>query len=279
MKTNELCKIVLAFPVNILKGITILVIILLTTYHSKAQITYVDIIPDTTISADSGFYNLDLNNDGVVDFGIVRKAWSLTYSNVTICSLQDSSFVAYYPVESCYNAWPFELNDSINQYNQWLNGSFGKVLAQTGPSYCMHSGSFIGKTNLYLGLKVIKNKHLYYGWLRVDVAADATWFRLKDYAFSGSGFLAGQILNKIDQSQTLKSRINISENATGIVVKPVSTELKFLSATLFNMVSQQSTLRIENNQIVMLKAAFKPGLYLMSLKTSGGQYFSKILIR
>ena len=279
MKTNPECNSIRILPVNILKGITILVIILLTTYPSKAQITYVDIVPDTTISADSGFYNLDLNNEGIVDFGIVRKAWSPPFSKVTISSLQDSSFVAFYPVESCYNAWPFALNDSINQYTPWINGAVGKVLAQTGATYCMHSGSFIGKTNLYLGLKVIRNGHRYYGWLRVDVAADATWFRLKDYAFSGSPLLAGQMLNNIDQYQEIKSMVNVSENETSIVIKPIHEGLKFISAAIFNMVSQQTALRIENNLIVILKTSCKPGLYLMSLKTNDGNYTLKLIIR
>ena len=46
---------------------TFIVTAMMISLSANAQIVYTDIIPDTTLS-NPGNYNLDLNNDGQIDF-------------------------------------------------------------------------------------------------------------------------------------------------------------------------------------------------------------------
>ena len=90
----------------------------------------------------------------------------------------------------------------------------------------MYSGSFGGQTHKYIGLKLVRNGIDYYGWLRIDVAADGSWIKLKDYAYTENGILAGLTIMNIDR-KTIESQLSNFVTETEIAIKP-NTNLRII---------------------------------------------------
>jgi hypothetical protein len=274
METKKLNRSFFRF---LLIGFPLLCVLLFNPLNTRSQITYVDIDPDTTIDTNNGFYNLDLNVDGINDFQIKL---SLLNENprVTIYPLNDSCFFAYFMVEGCVFAKRFELNDSISNSTQWWNYSLGGILALTGTTSCGTHGAFKGQNDKYLGLKLIKNGITYFGWSRIDVASDVTWFTLKDYANSTSGLLAGQTITIVSDNSTLNTEIKVIDNTLDIIIVPPIKE-KILYGVLINSCSQSKLISIKDNQIRISKANYQPGLYIVLFKTNSGNYSRKLIIK
>ena len=178
------------------------------TFKAEAQIMYTDVMPDDTIH--QGFFNLDLNNDGVVDFKLSQTS-DLTYEPMTSTQSSGPFWNAYKSnhifiqsqnriVNGCSALNPFPINqsDTINAQDNF--GIFGNLLRKTsygsgygtGLSGSSSSGCFLGNDK-YLGLKIIDNGETHYGWARLTVEQDK--IILKDYAINDtpdSSILAGE---------------------------------------------------------------------------------------
>lgn len=195
--------------------------------EADAQIIYTDIDPDTIIAVDAAFYELDLNADGTPDFTLTKRF--LASYNPTIYTTYGGVFAGSIQLNHIYGTaqgsnallgevspygfqYPFamDLDDEICDGGAWLNGnyqslaySYGyKLIIGTGLySYVQLSGDgnwFGGQTDKYLGLKLQDEGNTYYGWLRMDVAADNIAFAIKDYAFQSiadSCIRAGQLVD------------------------------------------------------------------------------------
>jgi hypothetical protein len=276
MKTRkEICSI--ERFLTIVRSVFIVgVFTFLFTSSADAQITYGDINPDITINTDEGFYDLDMNLDGIYDF----KIWLSLNPNprIKITTLNDNNSFAYYVVDGCFMAKRFELNDSIIINPPMGNYSNTGYLALTGVSFCMHSGAFIGQTDKYIGMKLIKNGITYYGWLRVDVAADATWFTVKDFAYSPTAFRAGQIISNMDENYEGNNEIKVFENESEIIVKPIANQ-KIIAGQITNLLSQANQISVDNDEIRIVKSKYRTGLYFLTLQTTSGKYSIKLLIK
>ena len=70
-----------------MKTIKSLLVCFLTTIlvlSANAQIVYTDVNPDST---SSGTYNLDINNDGIIDFTLRKTNSFHVYVHCTSCSV------------------------------------------------------------------------------------------------------------------------------------------------------------------------------------------------
>ncbi len=174
---------------------------------ADAQIMYTDVNPDIVIQ--NGFFNLDLNNDGVADFKLEQHSQNLwgnllhfTFENNYCLNNNEAMENIYYP------NFPYPLlgGVAINQNQIFGNGS---VLAfrsihstsstngqyATSTNYEGYFGLF-GINNQYLGLKLFSNGNTYYGWARLDVNILTSNIIIKDYAINltpDSSINAGQV--------------------------------------------------------------------------------------
>jgi len=159
---------------------------------ANAQIVYTDVNPNDTITcsgACTNSYNLDLDNNGSIDFTIVYNHPFLNYF-VTITS-NDSNQVAAsnYPLA-------LNLNDSINQ-----NLSFTSTIS-TLRAYVQAHGGFWGYLGYfagdhYIGLRLKDGTNYYYGWARVYVILNQSvhFCVIEEYAYNSIAnqfILAGQ---------------------------------------------------------------------------------------
>ncbi len=153
------------------------------------QVNHVD-IPDTTVSTHKGYYDLDLDSDGVSDFRFTQ------YLDTGNTGLIDAIFVT--PFDSVYGRtmgdpqngfnYPFKLNagDSINFDSDWRgNGETqpGYLVSQYNGTPYPNSNWKGPVTGGFLGVRIFKNTGLHMGWVRLDIAADNRSFTIRDYAF------------------------------------------------------------------------------------------------
>jgi len=248
--------------------------VLFFSFGIKAQIIYTDINPDTVL-AIGGSFDLDLDVDGLADFHYAITNDTI-YPMIDISVLHDSSYVANYIVDGCGLAIPLSLNDSIAYAPYFTYRPEGYLIAFFGPSYCNHSGLFAGTEDKYMGFWIIRNGQNCYGWMRMDVSSDATRMRLKDYGYSCTGILAGQIINKIDD-KTLESKIIVQRDGNHIIIKP-TYNLEIIDASLINLTSRTSQLQVINNEVRIDNSNYAPGIYVVRLNTPEGGCTIKIMI-
>lgn len=200
-------------------------------------VVYTDIDPDETYGASGDLFELDLNDDGVIDFQIYKY---LINTNTTFSTTGGGTFPGSIQVNHIFalptsgNAiqastgsggyfYPYalgagdnigageEMNEASAQsvvYSQLWNIEFapGSIYAYQ----VFDDGNwFGGQTDKYLGLRFEADGNEHYGWLRMDVADDNIEFTVKDYAFNSvpeEDIEAGQdeilsVNNQIDASK------------------------------------------------------------------------------
>jgi hypothetical protein len=174
---------------------------------AQARIIYTDINPDTTKTglvefSTSQTYNLDLNNDGTIDFMIKAYASHIYFSaaaGVEIYSLKTDKVARdNFPLDSSLLAMNY--GDTIRSNLNWVNttnsaSKFLRAYANPGNRWW---GNWTDSTDHYLGLKIKQGSNTYYGWVRLSVSViiGKSSVTIKDYAYNSipdKRILAGQM--------------------------------------------------------------------------------------
>lgn len=170
----------------------------LVSSNAKANIVYTD-IPDQTFSTNGQFYDLDLNNDGTMDFrlSITKILQSNQYSSYTTgIKLNAVSIQPFNNNEAIITGGAYidalVLNTPINQAANWnVNannlGYFYSYFYISSSGWGFNSsnsnGNWNNQQNKYIGLKLKVSGKNYYGWFRLDVANQYESFTVKDFAY------------------------------------------------------------------------------------------------
>lgn len=172
--------------------------VLLCSDQAVAQTLYTDVNPDTLIN--NSFFNLDLNNDGVVDFKLQHFIETIipapnAFSSFDVATIQPQEpgnlmGAAIIGGAACLNSGPMPLpfDSPVNGHMNFNDNSLLRyqlhIEAPQGYSNSFTLGCFWDTDDQYIGLKVIKNGDTYYGWARVQlgVTPGTNDILLKDYA-------------------------------------------------------------------------------------------------
>ncbi len=173
---------------------------MLCASHAQGAVVYT--LAETK-GPGNGILAIDLNHDGIVDFGI-------TFFSVSVDgSIEKSTFVVEYDQNGVAIASPgfgraFTFGQGIGSKEAFVEGDATLVLAAyyfyLGPlsSRSTIGGEFLNTKNKFLGLQLQFNGKTYYGWARVDVKyirGQQMMYELVDYAYQdepGRAILAGQ---------------------------------------------------------------------------------------
>ena len=160
----------------------------------KAQPDTVLTVVDTTLDMNGQSFDIDLDTNGVVDFRINQIIDSTNF-DITGVTIQARGPAANQVLGLDYQNYnyPFKLNvgDTIGPGKPFtgvgVNDRLGYLgLIVDGASY--PNSQFVnGVTDGFLGVRFEGNLdsivETYYGWIRVDVAADLRSITIKDYAY------------------------------------------------------------------------------------------------
>ena len=174
-----------------------------TTVDENSLIIYTDIEPDFSGENPEDSYELDLNNDQIIDFTISLfndngREFLLIASN-TVADNRIMSVAPWYTY-----SLPLSADSEILNLSGTGNGKFYAVVSIISSEDCFENENsddcqfdWSGKEDRYLGLRlnIDGHKHSYYGWARLSVTTPNQWI-IKDYAYNvtpNSTILAGQV--------------------------------------------------------------------------------------
>jgi hypothetical protein len=163
----------------------------LGTGQVQAQYQYTD-IPDTTIDFNNGFYNLDIDQDGQMDFTLTQYVDTGVSGNINAVLIQPyTNTINRVAGERFGNFnYPFNLQAAtvVDASTDWqgAGGQFttGYLAFEVGGTSYPNS-NWIGPVgDGFLGLELRKNGLPYYGWARLDIGEDSKSFTVKDFSIN-----------------------------------------------------------------------------------------------
>jgi len=266
---------------------------------SQAQVMYTDVNPDGDLSTPQGTYDIDFNNDAVIDVSFVyTKATGATGS------ISGQTYVATYDMQvvanTAGNNWIVPSSTSNNLPTALYagqpigtSGNFGG--ATNGPvgghvdaliggliPYSLDVGNFRGAEG-FLGVSFDIGGSTHYGWIRLETALDGTSTTIKDYAYdatAGTTILAGNTgSGSVDVAETLEDVTTI-RNFDNKVVINFERQLTDANVTVTNLSGQQVANEKVTSQIQELDLnELSSGIYLVTIQSEMGALTKRVYVR
>jgi len=272
---------------------------------ANAQIVYTDVDPDETVGTGDS-YDLDMNNDGDVDFTINMTSItipSLFYTTAFHSVYYDAviNFMKIYPTSgNAVNAYTlstfsggtvgygYALNNGedigpsanmLENSTQYLGAYLG-ILDYPAPGdiYSFSSfGEWPTKESKFLGVRFAADGNDHYGWVRIT--CENLEITIEDYAYNGTpdGEIgAGDMPTAIETVLTDNQLSAYSfGNTINVVVKDITSDA---TVSVFNTTGQkvyQNGLNLSGMQITLDNAA--TGNYTLQITTADNATYSKQL--
>ena len=282
MKKQLLKKLYACLPV----GMAFIVTTMMFSVSANAQIVYTDVNPDTTVTCSitpcAKSYNLDLNNDGTVDFTLYTSRYSDPCNN-TKQEVYISSQSGNGTVTLMMNA-----NDTISS-NLAFSASNGILRSVSSPislvfnSCISSSGNWTSGTDHYLGLQIAVGSNTYYGWVLLNVALSQpgrgypgfVYFRVKDYAYNSipdQPILAGQTITTGINENSFASSINLFPNpANDHLTIALGSNNKKVEVTISDITGKTvyTTTADDSDKIEVNTSEFAEGIYIVQIQAGG----------
>jgi len=248
--------------------------------NTQGQIIYHDVNPDVTLTGSDSL-NLDINNDGIIDFTLyhMHVVYGANVADVAMLTPKDTNKI----LSSGSYLQLLDLNDRIsNNENVW--GTSGTFIAKgmySGAPF--ESGHWVGGvTDKFAGFRFAKNGNWYYGWARFDVAADAKSFKIKDWgynSFANSPIKAGQQTSSINEGDK-NHEISVYLNNKTLIIKQKKDISENVNIHIYNAAGQEIIkTNLVNNQAEINLIDTVPGLYIVRIDSQKGSSSHKIILQ
>ena len=194
----------------LLKKYNIMSVAALASLSTNAEIIYTDVDPDLTFTENEESYQLDLNNDEVVDFTIVNYSFSFGFPGFFsinrfgvdiemgngngVLGFLSNYTTSYGSMATNTLMTPVRANEIISSNQEFVSSSNPLFaffdISYGGDSFTFTQGNFKDTIfDQFMGLKFNAGGQTLYGWARVSVKADENGqsFTVFDYAYEDSG--------------------------------------------------------------------------------------------
>ncbi len=240
--------------------------------NAMGQVDYTDIDPDETI--DDTSYDVDFNNDGTIDFTITNSGASgaaVRMYNTQSNSVLGANFGGNYNYPYVLvNSAPIASsgNFTAHPYYQTLNWN---GCAYTNSNWCG------GITDAFVGVRFNVGAEQHYGWIQLDVPADATTFTIKGFAFEATPdteILAGDTGLGIDQNAFEGFTYFMDENSNLNLKAATAIE----SVSVFNVLGQNVINKSLNaNSALVAMDGMTSGVYIATVTIEGQKQSFKVI--
>jgi hypothetical protein len=254
------------------------------------SVVYTDVAPDSLLGL-SGVYNLDLNNDAVADFELAQRS-GVYYSFISYDAVTVNPLMAVNAVDtSGGTGTPTALDAGIvvDATLNWIDSTqmaaitppTANGLALVVPTFSFSGGNFLGATGKFLPLRFTVSGVQLYGWVRLNVAADARSFTVIDYAYTNvpnSYSITGAVVGISEAAKN--DNVNIYSYNSEINVKLDPNVSPEGIVTVTNMLGQVvANTQISNSETVIPMGTAKAGIYLVTVKDDSGSYTKRVSIK
>ena len=283
-----------------------LLLLALIATQANAQIIYTDVIPDATYNLIGQTCNLDLDNNGQVDFQLYRSEVPQVCSGFggpcvlpiaeqrIMIDRVGTNEIAY--VSPWGGQWPQSLslgqlidaNTDMSETNHMIRRYRSGGSCPGGGAACVPDPpiTWAATPQGYLGLRFDIAGATHYGWARLNVPA-ATSFTLKDYAYNSvpdEGIIAGDhgsVSTGIASSalRTMQVSPNPFSSTLSISLPTGTTgsvSCRVLSLTGQAVITRTAAATSGPSSITLDLASLAPGTYLLEMQTGGERIVRKV---
>jgi hypothetical protein len=235
---------------------------------ANGQIVFTD-IDDVAMSPGDPAVNIDFDENGSIDFSLQNfdatgGAGAVIFPGVN-GSTVSNSFVGFANGNFQY---PSNLAEG-DVIDATASTTAAATRADLNFYSCAYSGSQFcgGNTDAYIGLVFNLDGASHYGWVKIDLTADATTYTVKSYAFNS---VAGEA---ISAGQTLSLEDNKIEGFSSYVSNDVLTlnaRTPMESLTIHNISGQELISRKLSNSTELIDlSALSTGVYIATVSVEG----------
>lgn len=180
----------------------------LAAHSAQGEVVYTDVDPDVTVDIPGTGVELDLNDDGVVDFTffftstnffyftywgglnayVVNAIFASPKNENGIAALSEGGGAYAYPyaISSGLEIGPYAGNFMQNAY-QTLVYQFYAIISSFFYYPIVAAGEWIfGQADKFVGLQLQEGDSTYYGWIRLTVDPSNRAFTIKDIAYENT---------------------------------------------------------------------------------------------
>lgn len=257
---------------------------------ASAQIVYTN-ITDTTLVNNGDFFDISLNNDGIMEVRLLMTKYTSSYYSASfrlnmaeVQPLNSADVNMSFSVTSTYSSTSFGIamalnnNQAINNsLNTWSNtsayvGGYAYINNSTS-TFTTSIGQFPGAGDKYLGVKFTVGTNVHYGWVRLDMSALSDSLTIKDYAYHSTpntpiaagdtGLTVG--VNKVKNAK----QFNFYATEGRIIFKDKLEPSTVLSVfDLSGKLIERRTLSIEQTDVSLNQSL--NGVYIVELRNGEG---------
>lgn len=245
---------------------------------ATGQIDYTDVDPDEVLTGTR--FLLDLNGDGTTDYEISNDGLfsGATPGTTARVYTSNSSSILGLNGGGNYN-YPFVLSDGApidDAQSTWIANENYQTLNWQGCAYT-NSQWCDGQVDKYLGLRITIGGDKFYGWVRMDIPADASSITIKDYAINtvaNEGIVAGDTGTVgVGENSFQGFKYAVANNQLTL-----STNTPMDKVSLHNMLGQEviSQKLSSNNETVNL-SGLQAGIYIATVSINGNNKTVKLV--
>jgi hypothetical protein len=260
-----------------------------TAAAADAQIVYTDINPDTVLTVTNGTvasYEVDFDNDGNSDvavstYGYLYGSYQINYSftNVapnTVAALLGATG-SYGPEATGLSVGTFIDPAATTWMDTTAAGGtfFWNVAGMTGSGTPL-AGTIATDADAYLAARFAIGANTHYGWIRINVAADALTTTIKDYAYKinpNTGLNAGETGLGINEMPATTWFAGVNGNNIVVSAK-VDGAIRVVDAT-GRLVA---TGTVENGEAVIKMEDTAKGVFVISFESAGSIGTKKVVL-
>ena len=274
----------------------------------NGQVVYTDVNPDNSFQYPFT-YQLDLNQDGQVDFIIQPLVDNGGYSsaNELVVKVQPDNLNINAVNADNNGAIAHATADQIDgNMSNWSVGGSGNNIGSAGVKmafaggyggyyggyyyggyygYGGQGGNWLGASDKYLALRFsTASGSTYYGWARLDVDVNAHSFTLKDYAYNATA--NGSIICEVPESTTGIENPISETKAISIynTDRTIHVQLGEMSnagtITVVDILGKEiRKVEINNAHMLIPVEEAKSGIYFVSVNNGSEQYTKKVVVK
>lgn len=271
----------------------------LATGAINAQITYVDENPDVIVDSSNPF-SLDFNNDANpdVNFGVSQIVDQTgTYGGISFVFNGFGAGVSaglnagiQGSVTGTMSTFTPAMLSNGNDISGAQNFGSGGLLGLNGIAnatitfygyptpftYPVSVGDWLGATDKFLGVKFTAGANTHYGWVRLDVAADASSITIKDWAYNT---VADEALVADLENVSMDNKVTIKTQMDEAFVN-VTPDLIGGTIAIVNMAGQEiRTIEITDINTNVKFDGLETGIYMLNARFESGSISKKFYAR
>ena len=263
---------------------------------ANGQIIYTDVTPDQTITTGNT-YMLDMNNDAVDEITIGVQSISVSSLSfvgvaVGLTTMNNNAAVVAHTASSLPINYVDALGfgtviDNTQNFMSAAGSTSTDVLIMAVSGLAqgiipISAGEWLGVSNMYIGVKFDITSNTHYGWARLDVAANASSFVIKDYAYNATAntaIFAGDNASSVNDLD-IRDQMDMMIVDGQLVINLLNADLSNGLVSVTNMNGQQvSSFTMNSTNAKFDLSTLATGVYAITVVFDQGVASEKLFIR